>query len=203
MATRASWTGTGDGTAVVDKGEFEFQGLDSDGDGTSDPVDACPLDPLNDQDADGICVGNAFNPPKTGKNDNCPSVSNADQLNTDGDASGNACDSDDDNDGFPDTSDCAPVAPSVHGVPGQVGATVRLPTRGRLEWQRVPGSQGNTYNVYRGTIPASGMHGTYKPRLLRGRLARLLRTRPHSAAGGLGSLLPRDGQEPLRRITPR
>ena len=35
--------------------------------------------------------------------DNCPVVSNADQLNTDNDANGNVCDTDDDNDGIPDT----------------------------------------------------------------------------------------------------
>ena len=34
--------------------------------------------------------------------DNCPGVFNADQLNTDGDGLGNACDLDDDNDGLPD-----------------------------------------------------------------------------------------------------
>jgi hypothetical protein len=153
--------GNGDGTAVVDKGEYEFHGTDSDGDGTNDPSDPCPLDSLNDQDGDGVCAGNAFNPPKIGKNDNCPSVSNSDQLNTDGDALGNACDPDDDNDGFPDVSDCAPLAPSVHGPPGSVGATLRLPVRGRLEWQRVPGSQANTYNVYRGTIPSNGLRGSY------------------------------------------
>src|SRR6185295_4508812 len=96
-----------------------------------------------------------------GDHDNCPSISNSDQLDTDGDGSGNACDPDDDNDGFPDASDCAPLAPSVHGPPGQVGATLRVPARGRIEWQRVPGSQGNTYNVYRGTIPPGGMHGSY------------------------------------------
>jgi len=34
--------------------------------------------------------------------DNCPNDSNADQLNSDTDLMGNACDSDDDNDGMPD-----------------------------------------------------------------------------------------------------
>jgi subtilisin-like proprotein convertase family protein len=35
--------------------------------------------------------------------DNCPAIANPDQLNTDNDSQGNACDSDDDNDGIPDT----------------------------------------------------------------------------------------------------
>ena len=34
--------------------------------------------------------------------DNCALVANADQLNTDGDAFGNACDADDDGDGVSD-----------------------------------------------------------------------------------------------------
>ena len=34
--------------------------------------------------------------------DNCPSLSNTDQFNTDEDPEGDACDSDDDNDGFTD-----------------------------------------------------------------------------------------------------
>ena len=39
--------------------------------------------------------------------DNCVNVSNADQANFDKDSQGNACDTDDDNDGTLDTSDCA------------------------------------------------------------------------------------------------
>ncbi|MDH5436665.1 MAG: thrombospondin type 3 repeat-containing protein, partial [Gammaproteobacteria bacterium] len=45
-----------------------------------------------DTDGDGI----------TDPDDNCPTISNADQLNTDNDSAGNACDDDDDNDGLSD-----------------------------------------------------------------------------------------------------
>lgn len=46
-----------------------------------------------DTDSDGVCD----------KVDNCPSVANANQLDTDGDKLGDACDPDDDNDGLSDT----------------------------------------------------------------------------------------------------
>lgn len=52
---------------------LDWRYLDSDGDGVIDPLD------------------------------NCPALANADQANYDGDATGNACDDDDDNDGMPDT----------------------------------------------------------------------------------------------------
>ena len=41
--------------------------------------------------------------------DNCPAVPNADQINTDGDALGDACDTDDDNDGVADINDAFPL----------------------------------------------------------------------------------------------
>jgi len=53
----------------------------------------------NDADTDGIC----------GDVDNCPAVSNADQANIDGDALGDACDPDSDNDGIPDVDDSEPL----------------------------------------------------------------------------------------------
>ena len=52
-----------------------------------------------DTDADGV-------PDAT---DNCPSVANPAQTNTDGDAFGDACDPDDDNDNVPDASDNCPL----------------------------------------------------------------------------------------------
>jgi hypothetical protein len=56
-----------------------------------------PNQPPPPPDADGDDVLDA--------NDNCPAVANANQANFDGDSQGDACDSDDDNDGLPDSSD--------------------------------------------------------------------------------------------------
>ena len=67
---------------------------DSDNDGVGDNSDAFPDDAAESVDSDSDSVGD--------NTDNCPSLSNTDQLNADGDAEGDACDSDDDNDGFSD-----------------------------------------------------------------------------------------------------
>lgn len=53
------------------------------------------------QDADNDGIGDSA--------DNCPGVANNNQLNNDGDAQGDACDTDDDNDGVPDVSDNCPL----------------------------------------------------------------------------------------------
>jgi hypothetical protein len=72
---------------------------DDDNDGVDDESDAFPInaDESLDTDLDGV-----------GDNaDNCPLVANLDQRNTDGDAQGDACDADDDNDGSSDDQELA------------------------------------------------------------------------------------------------
>ena len=59
------------------------------------PIELENVSELPDTDGDGA-------PDAT---DNCPATLNADQLNTDGDAQGNACDDDDDNDGLLDANE--------------------------------------------------------------------------------------------------
>ena len=104
---------------------------DDDGDETADTADAFPLNPNETLDTDGDGIGNNADPDddndgvadstettngtnpltvdtdndgfKDGQ-DNCPAVANRGQVNTDGDASGDVCDTDDDNDGILDTA---------------------------------------------------------------------------------------------------
>jgi len=56
---------------------------------------------LEDLDLDNDGINNIL--------DNCPTKSNTDQLDTDGDGLGNACDDDDDNDGYNDENDAFPL----------------------------------------------------------------------------------------------
>lgn len=60
-------------------------------------------------------------------------------------------DLDDDADGVPDTTDCAPTRRGVSALPAAVGNNVRYDTAGGggFAWNR--SAQGHTYNVYRGT----------------------------------------------------
>jgi hypothetical protein len=77
------------GTRWELKGTFD-ESVDPDPDGNGVP----------DPDGDGDGVPDA--------SDSCPAAANLDQLNTDGDGEGDACDADDDNDGVPDGSDAFP-----------------------------------------------------------------------------------------------
>jgi hypothetical protein len=61
--------------------------------------DACDGTPNGDEDGDGVDY----------LSDNCILVANADQLDSDGDAEGNACDNDDDNDNVADVADAFPL----------------------------------------------------------------------------------------------
>ena len=125
---------------------------DDDNDGTPDGSDACPLSNPNDADGDGIC----------GNVDNCPTAANANQLDTDGDGLGDACDPDDDNDGTTDGSDCAPLDVS-NAAPPPVGKTLLWATGSKttFNWTAVAGASNsapvNRHQVYRGTT--SVLHG--------------------------------------------
>lgn len=67
--------------------------------GGYDPKDKDVHPPHVDLDNDGVAD----------KNDNCPALPNTNQINTDGDDFGDACDDDDDNDGVDDYEDNAPL----------------------------------------------------------------------------------------------
>jgi uncharacterized protein YjbI with pentapeptide repeats len=74
---------------------------------------ACVVDVTADRDRDGVPDGSTASPA-----DNCPSVPNPEQTNSDFDALGDACDPDDDNDGIGDEVDDCPTTPD----PGQADA---------------------------------------------------------------------------------
>jgi hypothetical protein len=83
--------------------------------------------------------------------DNCPSVANPDQLDTDLDLEGNACDLDDDGDGSPDTLDCRPLDATVYASPGEVGG-LGFTDALTLAWFDANAGSATVYDVLRGSL---------------------------------------------------
>jgi PKD repeat protein len=96
---------------------------------------------VSDVDQDGMPDGT----------DRCPCLADPEQMDTDGDGAGNACDADDDGDGVPDTGDCAPLDSGVGTLPSDVGDTLRPgASSDQLVWD--PNVAAFAWNVYRGVV---------------------------------------------------
>jgi hypothetical protein len=108
---------------------------------------------LDDVDDDGV----------PDRNDNCPWQPNGAQSNVDGDALGDACDADDDDDLLEDGLDCAPLDAS-QGVPDEVASlsvTIFQDSPDAvLSWTGTP--RADVYDVARGLLGelAFGSYGT-------------------------------------------
>jgi len=147
--------GNGDYNTQVDLGAYEFS-PDSDNDNLVDWID--PDDDndgiLDDGDSSGSDTDNPCTGGQTvGCDDNCRVHENLLQLNNDGDALGDVCDPDDDNDGVDDGNDCSVFSSTLSQGAGPVGNTLIMSNPGGLtglKWTR--GREGFVSNVYRGTL---------------------------------------------------
>ncbi len=100
ITTRSFYRGRGcnwdDFSYAVIGEDYQIR-FDSDEDGTFDYLDAFPNDPAESSDTDNDGIGDNA--------DNCVTSSNPNQLDIDGDQLGDACDTDDDNDGYSDADE--------------------------------------------------------------------------------------------------
>ena len=136
----ADWNDS-DGDRVIDAGDNcpdlsnPGQG-DQDGDGFGDVCDVCPDDSTDDADGDWLCAGSGFAEPMIGDQDNCPSVVNPLQVDTDFDLVGDAC-------------DCAPDDAGNVAVLGP-SRNLRFDSGGNLMWDpSVAGDPPLSYDLLR------------------------------------------------------